>query len=138
VIWSHALERAFRRVCVLLAACLLASCGGEATPYQPPLEGMVAWTDGNPPFELEGGSIEFESGGKTIAQTGLRPDGTFILAEALPAGTYRVRIVPPPADSGLPAVLDPKFTSFDTSGLTYNAADDDAQQASFKITKKRR
>ena len=135
--WFPARQRALQRSGFLIAICCLAGCGGEATPYQPPVEGMVAWTDGTPPQELEGGSIEFESGGKTFT-TGLRPDGTFIFIDPLPAGAYRVRIVPPPPGTGRPAVLDPKFTKFETSGLTYNSGTGEAQQASFKITKKPR
>jgi hypothetical protein len=121
----------------VVAGLLVAGCGGDVTPYQPPVEGMVSWTDGNPPQELEGGSIEFESGGKTFT-TGLRPDGTFIFIDPLPTGSFRVRILPPPPGSGQPAVLDPKFTKFETSGLTYNSDAGAAQQVSFKITKKRR
>src|SRR5436190_19764811 len=93
----------------LFVGCLICAlgCGGTAKPYLPPLDGTLTWEDGTSPLELEGGTIEFESQGKTVAQTGLRPDGTFILANALPAGEYRVRVLPPPASYGKPAGLDP-------------------------------
>ena len=120
-----------------LAAMLLAGCGGTTKPYVPPLEGMITWEDGTAPQDLESGTIEFESGGKTVAQTGVRPDGTFILAEALPAGTYRVRILPPPPELKKPAVLNPRYQSFEQSGLTYSASDSGPQQANFKLTKRR-
>jgi len=119
------------------AGLLLAGCGGTTKPYVPPLEGMITWEDGTAPQDLESGTIEFESGGKTVAQTGLRPDGTFILAEALPAGTYRVRVLPPPPELKKPPVLDQRYQSFDKSGLTYAASDTGPQQANFKLTKRR-
>jgi hypothetical protein len=124
----------------LLPMCLALSvgCGGSATPYLPPLDGTLTWEDGTSPLELEGGTIEFESQGKTVAQTGLRPDGTFILATALPAGEYRVRVLPPPANFGKPAVLDPRFESFEKSKLTFTATADGQQHANFKLARKRR
>src|SRR5437762_2444540 len=64
--------------------CFLPGCG-ETPAYQPPLEGVVRWQDGSEPRELEGGTIEFQSDGKVVAQTGLVGDGTFLLGKALPA-----------------------------------------------------
>lgn len=115
----------------------MSGCGGSATPYVPPLDGVITWDDGTSPLELEGGTIEFESGGKTVAQTGLRPDGTYILAEALPPGDYRIRVLPPPASYGKPAVLDPKYQTFEKSGLTYTATAGASQKANHKISKRR-
>ena len=78
---------ACKSVMVVLAVTglLLAGCGGQAKPYATPLEGGFTWQDGTASQDLEGGTVEFESGGTTVA-TGIRPDGTFMLANAFPAG----------------------------------------------------
>ena len=125
----------FAIVPLAAAGLLLAGCGGQAKPYVPPLEGGFTWEDGSAAQDLEGGTVEFESGGQTVS-TGIRPDGTFMLAEALPAGTHRARIVPPPPELKKPPV-DPRYQSFDKSGLSFTASDTGPQQANFKLTKKR-
>src|SRR5438094_716279 len=84
-----------RLACLILASCPILGCG-EPPAYQPPLEGVIQWSDGSEPRELEGGTIEFHSDGKVVAQTGLVGDGTFMLGKALFAGNYQVRILPPP------------------------------------------
>jgi hypothetical protein len=125
---------------LLLAMGLLAGCGGEeAKPYLPPLEGTFVWEDNTAPRELEGGTVEFEAGGKTVTQAGVRPDGTFMLTEGLAAGTtYRLRVLPPPPSYGQPNILDPRFGTFEKSGLTFTATADGPQQANFKLARKRR
>ena len=122
-----------------IAVLGIAGCGGgQATAYQPPLEGTVAWTDGTPTSQLEGATIEFEAGGKTVAQAGIRPDGSFMLEKPIPAGDYRVRVLPPPADYNLPNVLDPRFQDFEKSGLTFTATDSGPQLPAFTLAKRRR
>jgi len=61
-----------------------------------------------------------------------------MLGKALPAGTYRVRVLPPPnAEKSSP--LDSRYESFDKSGLTFTAAAGSApQQVNFKLAKRGR
>jgi hypothetical protein len=118
---------------LLLACCVLVGCRGEATPYQPPLEGVFAWEDGTEPRELEGSTVEFESNGAVAASTGLVGDGTFMLAKPLPPGEYRVRVQP--LASGQ-SILHPRFREFEKSGLKYTApAGSEPQRVNFKVAR---
>src|SRR5262245_55661581 len=101
----------------------LLGCGG-ATDYRskaPPVEGVVKWEKGPMVTELEGGSVEFEKEGAVAAKAALTGDGTFRLDKALSPGKYRVRLVPPAVSVRKGGELDPRFQSFDTSGLTFTA-----------------
>jgi hypothetical protein len=103
------------------------------TPYLPPLEGVFLWEDGTEPRELEGSTIEFESGGAVVATAGLVGDGTFMLIKPLPPGEYRVRVQPP---AGGKTALAPRFQDFEKSGLTYTApAGSEPQRVNFKLAK---
>jgi hypothetical protein len=116
------------RVRFLLAAALvgilLVAAGCGRPKYE--VKGVVAYDDGTP---YSGGGIvamEAEIDGKRIMARGaIGPDGRFTLASQRPddgafAGTYRVRVLPPVVIDG-PATrgLDPRFQSFDTSGLSF-------------------
>src|SRR5262245_47153904 len=104
-----------------LAWCGLTGCGTPTYEYQPPpVGGVVVWQDGAEPREMEGGSVEFEANGAVAAKASLTADGTFRLSSALPPGKYRVRVVPPPGSSKA-AELDPRFQSFNTSGLVFTS-----------------
>ena len=119
-------------VVLAVAGLLLAGCGGQAKPYVPPLEGGFTWQDGTASQDLEGGTVEFESGGTTVA-TGIRPDGTFMLADAPPcrrpprSASCRRR-----PSSKKPAVLDPRYQSLRQVGTDlYGHTDTGPQQAEF-------
>ena len=137
-IWAALCRGCSLSVLVVIAISTAGCGGGQATAYQPPLEGAVAWSDGTPTSQLEGATVEFEANGKVAAQAMIRPDGTFMLDKAIPSGHYRVRVLPPPAEYKLPAVLDPRFEDFEKSGLTFTAADSGPQQPSFTLAKRRR
>ncbi|SRR6266849_4406958 len=105
----------------------LMGCGAsEHKSTAPPLEGFVQWERGPTVTELEGGSVEFEKDGSVAATAALTGDGSFRLGTALPPGKYRVRVVPP-AKPLRKAELDPRFQSFDKSGLEFNATSEPGQ-----------
>jgi hypothetical protein len=136
--WYSVIVRPVRRftspVSMVLGFSLLAGCDNAATPYQPPLEGVILWEDGTEPRELEGSTVEFESGGEIVAQAGLTADGTFMIEKPLGPGTYRIRLQPPA--SAQRNVLPARFQSFDQSNLSYTAAaDGKPQHATFKLSK---
>lgn len=122
-----------RQMLYLTVIAMLLGCSREVTPYLPPLEGTILWDDGLEPRELEGSTVEFESKGKVVATAGLTADGTFMLIEGLPEGTYRVRLQPPAnAQAALPA----RFQKFDQSGFTFTApADTKPQTVSYKLSR---
>jgi hypothetical protein len=116
------------RVRRFIAAAILASLGTVTGCGRPKYEvkGVVAYDDGTP---FSGGGIvamEAEIDGKRIMARGaIGPDGRFTLASQRPddgafAGTYRVRVLPQVVIDGPPTKgLDPRFQSFDTSGLSF-------------------
>lgn len=112
---------------MILVAC---GCGGPPKTYL--VHGTVVFPDGQP---LMRGTVEFEAVGqkKPITASGeIAKDGTFQLGTFAPndgaiAGEHRVAVIseyeigtgverpgelPPPS-------LDPKFSSFKTSGLKF-------------------
>jgi hypothetical protein len=87
-------------------------------PYWVNVAGTVKWQDGTTAKELDGASVEIETSNVTPPSGGLlKTDGSFGPI-GVPPGTHRVRITPKP---GAQSPLDPRFHSFDTSGLTYTA-----------------
>ena len=101
---------------------ILAGCGSASHMAAPlPVEGFVKWDRGAMATELEGGSVEFEKDGAVAATAALTGDGSFKLLKPLPAGTYRIRVLPPATPARKGADLDPRFRNFDTSGLTFTA-----------------
>src|SRR5262245_48305197 len=121
---------------VLLAALLAAlGCGGRRL-Y--PVRGKVTFPDGQP---LSGGQVVFESvDDPTMSARGeIQSDGTFRMgtfkdSDGVLAGRHRVLVVPPlgPNPDKPVRVIDPRFQSFDTSGLEYTAPDEE-----FNITVER-
>lgn len=117
-------ESPTRRPALVAALGILLAAGCGAPKYE--VTGVVAYDDGTP---YSGGGIvamETEIGGKRIMARGaIGPDGRFTLASQRPedgafAGTYRVRVLPPVVIDGPPPKgLDPRFQSFDTSGLSF-------------------
>lgn len=88
--------------------------------------GVVVHDDGTP--YAGGGVVAMESvidGKRVMARGAIGPDGRFVLASQRPedgafAGEYRVRVLPPVViDGPAPKGLDPRFQSFDTSGLSF-------------------
>src|SRR5438874_4708862 len=104
------------------ACCAVVGCGSASHMAAPlPVEGFVKWEKGAMATELEGGLVEFEKDGSVAATAALTGDGSFKLLKALAAGTYRVRVVAPANPARKGAEMDPRFQSFDTSGLTFTA-----------------
>jgi hypothetical protein len=112
-----------------ILACL--GCGGRRM-Y--PVEGQVVWADGTPAKELAGGMVQFDlitdNAKESVSPQGIiGEDGRFRLGTAKPGdgappGKYRVLVMPLIWTEGMlgdkpppPPVLDPRFQSFDTSGL---------------------
>jgi hypothetical protein len=117
---------------LIVLTCSSAGCGKPAGgdvqielqrhvyPHWLDVAGTVTWQDGTAAKELGGASIEIETSNKTPPSGGaLKADGTFGPI-GVPPGTHRVRIKPAP---GKEIPLDPRFESWDTSGLTYTAWD---------------
>ena len=109
----------------VLAVLSAAGCGSARHP----VTGRVVYEDGTP---LTEGAVVGEAtidGKPVMAQGDIRPDGTFAWGTGKPGdgarpGTYRVIVVPRAlgdaelAKGAAPSV-DPKFTSPDTSGITF-------------------
>jgi hypothetical protein len=107
-------------VVVLLVA---AGCG----PSTGQVDGKLVWADGKPAVELDGGEVVFEAVAGGLSARGLiGPDGGFRLrtgeADGAPVGQYKVAVVEFQKLLGegqmAPPLLDPKFRSFESSGLT--------------------
>jgi len=108
----------------LLGTILLMGFGCGRPKYS--VTGVVVHDDGTP--YTGGGVVAMETdvdGRRVMARGGIGPDGRFTLASQRPedgafAGTYRVRVLPPVViDAPPPKGLDPRFQSFDTSGLSF-------------------
>ncbi len=116
---------------LVLSTPLLCACGsGRPKPY--PVTGKVVFSDGSP---LRGGTIMFQSRSKGDAVFNARglikEDGTFAITTFEPndgavAGEHRVLVrESAPVNEFQPAAasartVDPRYLSFDTSGLTVN------------------
>ena len=109
------------RPIVVLAALAVASCSTAKRVY--PVEGAVVYQDGNPAIELARGSVSLESVADMSNAAGeIRSDGTFRIRSPLgqdgvPAGKYRVVVVPPEgADRDRPPI-DRRYGRYETSGI---------------------
>jgi len=97
----------------------LSGCGQRLYP----VEGVVQYDDGSPATALAGGTVSLESvADRSNASGPIGPDGSFRIADPLgkdgvPAGTYRVIVLPPEgADRNKPPV-DPVYRRYETSGI---------------------
>lgn len=119
-----------------LALCTLwlAGCGSGGATY--PVSGKVTFPDGTP---LAHAQVSFESTTEPIGAVGTTDANgvykltTYELDDGAIPGEHRVLVMPPPPPtpehdeaSGkplvyakTPPVIDPKFSRFETSGLTY-------------------
>lgn len=126
------------RLLIAVTWCGILGCGARAYKYAaPPVEGVIKWEKGPMATELEGGVVEFEKDGIVAAKAGLTGDGTFRLDRALPPGKYRVRVVPPANPPRKGAEVDPRFQSFDTSGLEFTATSE-AKHVTLELKKRGR
>ncbi len=119
------------RVRLALTATILAlPFGGCGNHELHPVQGVVVWSDGQPARELAHGTVSLQTvenaDRKTSPHGEIQSDGTFILrspglGEGAPEGRYRAIIMPVrqllPGSSRPPPVMDPRFESYDRSGL---------------------
>jgi hypothetical protein len=98
---------------------VLAGCGGTRL-Y--PVEGVVQ-LDGAPARDLAGGTVSLESVADGSNAAGeIRPDGTFRVQNPLgkdgvPAGTYRVLVLPPEGADRRHPPVDHRYGRYETSGI---------------------
>jgi hypothetical protein len=131
---AFSIRRSRLRFSLVLACGLMAGCSDPA-PYQPPLSGVIHWSDDTEPRELEGSTVEFQSNGAVVAQAALTADGTFGLINSLPPGEYRLRLQPP-ANAAGKRLFPARYESFEDSGLTYTApSGSEPQNVKFKLEK---
>lgn len=111
-----------------LLMLLAVGCGGNK--FQP-VRGQVVYKDGSPVKGLDGGQVVFEGSGpdgKKYSATGaLDAEGRFEMGTEKPgdgavSGKNKVLISPPTASGDIPKpkVIDPKYESFEKSGLEYD------------------
>ena len=106
-----------------LAASLLFVVAGCAGKRIYPVDGIVQYEDGTPALELAGGTISLESVADLSNAAGeIQPDGTFRIQAPLgengvPAGAYRVVILPPPGADRRKPPIDPSYGRYQTSGI---------------------
>ncbi|MEA1952302.1 MAG: hypothetical protein U9N87_13035 [Planctomycetota bacterium] len=122
---------------LVLSTPLLCACG-SGRPDTHATKGKVVFPDGSP---LPGGTIMFQSigaKGETVynARGLIKQDGTFAMTTFEPndgavGGEHRVlvRESAPVGDFTSPSanakLVDPRFMSFDTSGITVNVKEED-------------
>jgi hypothetical protein len=105
-------------------------CGSKATTY--PARGNVRYPDGTP---LTNGWVTFRSQDhdRPITARGLiQPDGTFTLKtfkadDGAVAGRHQALVTATLVEGDLTLPLDPRFSSFETSGLEFQVTDNPAQ-----------
>jgi hypothetical protein len=105
----------------LAAALALAGCAGAKRLY--PVEGVVVFDDGKPAATLAKGTVSLESvADKSNAAGEIRADGTFRIRnplgkEGVPAGTYRVVVLPPEGADRTRPPVDRRYGRYETSGI---------------------
>ena len=115
-----------RSVSGWLASVAVVAAGCSPKTY--PVQGKLTWADGSPAAELAGAQVVFESAALKVGARGdVKADGGFLLStyqtdDGVPPGDYQVAVLehrPSPEGKFLsPPLMDPKFSSFATSGLT--------------------
>ena len=116
----------------VVAAGLVLFAAGGCGPRLYPVRGTVTYPDGRPVTE---GLVVFESDGaaKPVSARGeIQPDGryrlsTFRPGDGVPPGKYRVLVAPRSDPNAVdrapkPPPFDPRFASFQTSGLEVDVA----------------
>jgi hypothetical protein len=106
---------------LMLAALLVAvsGCGGGRYP----VEGVVQFDDGTPAASLAGGTVSLESvADRSNASGQIRDGGAFRIRDPLgrdgvPAGAYRVIVLPPEDSDRHRPPIDPTYGRYDTSGI---------------------
>jgi len=105
-----------------LAALLVLGLGGCGQRLSP-VEGVVQYDDGSPAAALGGGTVSLEStADRSNAAGEIRNDGTFRIQDPLgkdgvPAGTYRVIVLPPEGADRRNPPVDPAYGRYETSGI---------------------
>src|SRR5262245_6271960 len=107
---------------ILLAGLLVAlsGCGGKGL-Y--PVEGVVQLDDGTPAGFLAGGTVSLESvADRSNASGQIRDGGAFRIRDPLgrggvPAGAYRVLVLPPEDSDRNRPPIDSRYGRYDTSGI---------------------
>jgi hypothetical protein len=107
----------------LLVFCLLPGCGGQTVP----INGRVKFKDGSDVSVLRGYEVNMQAEGGGASSYGtIEADGTFKISTfgnndgAVP-GKHQVTVSPPPPEPDQPPpkpAIPPKYSSFETSGLT--------------------
>jgi hypothetical protein len=112
----------------LVLAALVCGCGGKYKTYG--VTGRVTLPDGSP---VEGVQVVFESADPPVTALGVTDGqgryelGTVRPGDGAPAGDYRVAVVEPEGtdpENPRPAVIDPRYGSFQTSNLTFTVGPD--------------
>lgn len=122
---------------VLVAAIVAAGGCGDGHPPTYRAGGVVTFPNGKP---LTNGWVEFQlvaAGVHATARGQIQPDGRFELGtyqanDGAVTGEYRALVVPslPVTDAEIrsaPPPIDPRFRSFDTSGLKFTVTRDPAK-----------
>jgi hypothetical protein len=112
-----------------LSALAVAGCGSKAQETYP-TSGIVQWSDGKPAIELAGGTVALqviEGPAIRVSPHGqIQSDGTFVVhtyesGDGAPVGRYRISVRPnwsrEDEKPRPPPVMDPRFQSYQTSGL---------------------
>jgi hypothetical protein len=112
---------------VVFCAAWLSGCGGESGPATYPVKGRIVYKGSQEPVTQ--GIVLLESVGEPRVQASgdIQPDGTFELACDLGkpgtvAGEHRILITPPVLEAGQKPVVQQRYTSYATSGLTATVA----------------
>jgi hypothetical protein len=105
----------------VVAVLLVGQTGCSKRLY--PVEGVVQYDDGSPAAALAGGTVSLESVADLSNASGsIGADGTFKVANPLgkdgvPAGAYRVVVLPPEGSDRRNPPVDPTYGRYETSGI---------------------